>query len=175
MAGNEGAQPNVPLDPSDQAAYNATWQAPGTPGAFGFAALGDVANKMAQTANIQNAANLKAQLAQELGTHSRMRVDPEQVDSLAKFFEDEAQALADHLQDAQQLASVAAPGQDPISTQAAVAYGTVASGNSQSYLDNVAKLQQVFHDTAANLRASAQQTRTNDEDAASGLRGGNLA
>jgi uncharacterized protein YukE len=173
VAGNEGAQPNVPLDPSDQAAYNATWQEPTAPGLFN--AVGDVANKMVQTANIQNAANLKAQLAQDLSSHSMMRVDPSQVESLAKFFEDEANKLDDHLQDSQELASVTPPGQDPVSTQAATAYGTVASGSPQAYLDNVAKLQKVFEETAQNLRASAQQTRTDDENAASGLRGGNLA
>lgn len=173
MTGNEGTQPNVPLDPSDQAAYNAIWQAPGAPGFLG--AVGDVATKMAETANLQNTANLKAQLAQDLGSHSRMRVDPSQVDSLAKFFEDQADKLNDHLQDSQRLATVTPPGQDPVSTQAASAFGVVATGNPQSYLDNVAKLQKVFTDTAQNLRASAQQTRTDDENAASGLKGGGLA
>lgn len=174
MAGNDGAPSNVPLDPSDQAAYSATWQAPmSDPGFMG--GIADVATKMAQTANLQNAANLKAQLAQETGSHSKMRVDPSQVDSLAKFFEDEAQALADHLADSQQLASVSPPGHDPISTQAATAYGKVASGGPEAYLNNVTKLQQVFHATAANLRASAQQSRSSDEDAASGLHGGTVA
>lgn len=173
MAGNDGTS-NVPLDPSDQAAYNATWQTP-TSGPGFMSGIADVVTKMGQTANLQNAANLKAQLAQEIGTHSKMRVDPDQVDSLAKFFEDEAQSLADHLADSQQLASVPPPGGDPISTQAATAYGNVASGGPEAYLNNVTKLQQVFHSTAANLRASAQQSRSSDEDAASGLKGGNLA
>lgn len=147
VAGNQGAQPGAPQ-----------WQAPTN----------------VNTA-LQDSTNLRTQLGQEVSSNMRMRIDPDQVDSLAKFFEDEARALRDRMQDLYDLQSVSAPGTDPVSTQAATAYGTVASGGPASYLDNYKKLTQVFHDTATNLRASAQQTRTNDENAASGLHGGNLA
>jgi hypothetical protein len=172
VAGNQGAPQPAPLDPSEQAALNATWQAPSnTPGMGGF--LGDLGNKLAQTEAIQQGANAKAQLAQEVGSHAQMRVDPAQVEALAKFFEDEAQKLGDRVDDLQQLATIPAPGHDPVSSRAVALYAKVAAGDPQSYLDNYNKLGQIFQDTAANLRASAQQTRTDDEHAQHGFGGTN--
>jgi hypothetical protein len=172
VAANEGAQPNpAPLDATDQAAVQNAWQTTGPQDFF----LGGLAQKMAATAQIQDHANRKAELAQAVSSGSQMRVDPAEVDALARFFEDEAQRLEGRERAVTELATIEPPGTDPVSTQAASKYGEVASGNGQGYLENYKKLAQVFHDTAASLRTSAQQTRTNDQDAADSFRGGNLA
>ncbi|MEU5845466.1 hypothetical protein [Saccharopolyspora shandongensis] len=116
----------------------------------------------------------KAAFARSQDAGGMMRVDPDKVDEVARFFEDEAQAMQDRVLDIQQLASVEPPGLDPVSSQAAPVYSQVAAGSGSGYMENYLGLAEVFAQTAANLRASAQQTRTDDQNAADSFRGGNV-
>jgi len=54
-------------------------------------------------------------------------------------------------------------------------FSKVGGGDDQAYFDNYMKLIDVFKDTAANLQASAQQTRTDEQNNEDALRGGDLA
>lgn len=112
----------------------------------------------------------KAALAQAQSAGGAMRIEPDQVDEVARFFEDEARAMEARQREVNYLSRVKAPGKDPVSIQAANKYGQVGAGNDQAYADNYLKLAKVFKDTAANLRASAQQTRTDDQNSADGLK-----
>ncbi|MEV0696612.1 hypothetical protein AB0I53_01635 [Saccharopolyspora sp. NPDC050389] len=145
--------------PVDQRAIDAMRMTPGLSGMMG-AALN------AATRAADNAA-----LAQTQQAGGAMRVDPDQVDKLARFFRDEAEALRKRRRDVSDLAVVDPPGTDPVSTQASEKYGQVASGNPQAYLDNYLKLADAFDHTALNLEGSAKQWRTNDGDAAAGMGG----
>lgn len=120
--------------------------------------------------NVQERAGKKAELAQAMSASSQMRVDPAEVDNLAKFFEDEAQGLEDRGFDLEKIYSISAPGNDPVSTQAAQVYGQVGAGDDRAYFENYMKLAQVFRQTADSLRASAKQTRSDDQDAAESLK-----
>jgi len=115
-----------------------------------------------------------AALAAAQDAHGQMRLDPDGMDKLARFFKDEAQALQDRLGDVQDLASVNAPGSDPVSSQAADVYGRVASGGGSGYLENYKQLIDYFSKTADKLSESARQARTNDQDSAESFRGGNV-
>ncbi|TDD85663.1 hypothetical protein E1202_20470 [Saccharopolyspora karakumensis] len=112
----------------------------------------------------------KAALAQSQSAGGSMRIEPDKVDELASFFEAEALAMEAREADVFELATVPTAGKDPVSVSAASTYGQVAEGDEQAYLTNYRKLARVFKDTAANLRASATQTRTNDQDSADSLR-----
>ncbi|MGP4020028.1 hypothetical protein [Saccharopolyspora sp. 5N708] len=103
-----------------------------------------------------------------------MRIDVDQVDKLAQFFKDEADAMEEREQDLYELANVSAPGSDPVSTQAAMQYGQVAVGDQRAYLDNYKRLAKIFRDTALELESVAKQTRTDDQNAVEGLGGGNV-
>lgn len=126
---------------------------------------------------IQQRANKKAELAAAQSANTQMVVDPAEVDDLAKFFEDEAEALASRSGDVQNLGSVPAPGADPVSERSAEIHGQVGTGDDQAYSINYMKLAKVFRDTAASLRSSAKQTRTSDADSAADIEqaGANLA
>ncbi|WP_344682289.1 hypothetical protein [Saccharopolyspora taberi] len=165
MAGDEGNQ--IPLDGYDQRAMNQAQ-------AMGAVPMGG-AMGAAQSAMTMARAAMKAEAAQAASSGMHMLVDPDQVDKLAQFFEDEAEAIMKRARDRQEIfMELPPPAKDPVSTQVANSYVKVAAGGADSYLDNYEKLAQVFHDTAANLRASAQQTRTNDQDAAESFNGGKL-
>ncbi|QUH01628.1 hypothetical protein HUO13_13110 [Saccharopolyspora erythraea] len=166
MAGDEGGN-QIPLDAYDQRELDRA-QAMGALPMAGPVAMAQSAVTMARAARKANAAE-----AASAGT--TMLVDPDQVDKLARFFDDEAQAILDRAMDRQEtLTLIPPPGKDPVSTQAADTYVQVATGSGDGYLENFQKLAKVFSDTAANLRASAQQTRTNDQDAAGSFNGGSL-
>ncbi|GAA0515297.1 hypothetical protein GCM10011581_49110 [Saccharopolyspora subtropica] len=137
-----------------------------TPGITGM--MGTVLNVATRAAD-----NAALAAAQEAG--GSMIVDPDQVDKLAQFFDDEARAMRERRADIADLATVEAPGLDPVSTQTAEKYGQVASGGSQAYLDNYLKLADYFEATAEKLRKSARQTRTDQQNAADSFGGGNLA
>ena len=163
MAGGEGDQ--IPLDAYDQREMQRAQ-------AMGMVPMGGVVG-VAQSAVTMARAARKAELAQAASSGMSMRVEPDQVDKLAQFFEDEAQKITDRALDRGEVFIVSPlAGDDPVSTQAADQYVQVASGGSNSYLDNFQKLAEVFSNTAANLRASAQQVRTNDQDAADSFNGG---
>ena len=108
------------------------------------------------------------QFAGDVGSYRRMRVDPAEIEVLATFFEDRASQLRDRQHEVSKLATVAPPGTDPVSVQAAAAYGQVAT-DSQGYLVNYQRLVAVLDSTAAKLRTTAAQTRAEDENAAYGL------
>ncbi|ASU77148.1 hypothetical protein CDG81_01120 [Actinopolyspora erythraea] len=159
----------VELDAADQAAMENTVNE--LPASF---LTGTTAQKIVEIARIQERANDKAQLAEARGEDTRMVVDPEEVDALASFFEGKAEELQDRVDDIQQLGSVPAPGTDPVSAGAAEQHGRVGAGDERAYLENYLELVKVFQDTAASLRSSATQTRTDDAEAADSLeRGGN--
>ncbi|NYH80551.1 hypothetical protein FHR84_003917 [Actinopolyspora biskrensis] len=148
------------LDAADQAAMDAATQMPDGP------VLGGLAEVATDIARISDRANTKAELAQSLSSNTRMVVDPEEVDDLAKFFEEKAEEIESKALSYQDLALVPPPGTDPTSNGAAKIHGQVASGEEQSFFPNYMKLAQVFKDTAESLRSSAKQTRTDDENAA---------
>ena len=172
--GTEGAQTPAPLDATDKAALqnaelNSKVMAPCTPDNPHGGALPD----QHMVNQIHERANRKAELAHAMDAGgARMRVDPAEVDALAKFFEDEAQGLLGRAREIQKLSQVTPPGLDPVSKDAAKVYGQVGEGNAQAYMDNYLKLADTFNGTAANLRKNAQQTRTDDQNAADGFRGG---
>ncbi|MGW1676317.1 hypothetical protein [Saccharopolyspora sp. NPDC002376] len=147
----------------DQRQVDAMRAMPGPAGA-----LGGMVNIMTRAAD--NAALASAQAA-----GGSMLVDPDQVDKLAQFFKGEAEELRARQSENYVLASVEPPGSDPVSTQAAEKYGSVASGNPEAYLDNYLKLADLFDDVASRLQKGAQQNRIDDQNAADGMRGGNLA
>ncbi|MDA3650186.1 hypothetical protein LZ318_40105 [Saccharopolyspora indica] len=136
------------------------------PGPAGF--MGGVVNVMTRAAD--NAALAAAQAA-----GGSMLVDPDQVDKLAQFFRGEAEELRARQSENYVLASVEPPGSDPVSTQAAEKYGSVGSGNPESYLDNYLKLADLFDQVAERLEQGANQNRIDDQNAADSMRGGRLA
>ncbi|WP_139219508.1 hypothetical protein [Actinopolyspora alba] len=157
------------MDAADQAAMDAEMQDVADNALFpgpGFA------KEVADIARIAERANTKAELAQAISDNTRMVVDPDEVDALAGFFEEKAQELEDRSFELQSLGSVPAPGTDPVSTGAASIHGQVAYGDDRSYFPNYLKLAQVFNDTAASLRSSAKQTRTDDANAADSFQRG---
>ncbi|WP_433869386.1 hypothetical protein [Saccharopolyspora sp. CA-218241] len=168
MSAPEGEN-QVELDAIDQARIDSA-MAPDASDAF----LGGVLENVAQVGRIVAGAARKAELASAINAGSAMRVEPDQVDELARFFESKATEMNDRSYDVQMLAYVSAPGTDPVSSQVVDAYGKVGAGDSNAYYENYIKLAEVFTNTAANLRASAAQVRTNDQDAADSF-GGNLA
>ncbi|MER5390961.1 hypothetical protein [Saccharopolyspora sp. NPDC002686] len=137
-----------------------------TPGISGF--MGNALNAMTRAAD--NAALASAQSA-----GGSMTIDPDQVDKLAQFFRDEAQALMDRQMDGFDAATYAPPGQDPVSTQSSERYSLVITGDGRSYLENCQKLADAFTMAADNLQDTARQTRLDDQNAADSMRGGNLA
>ncbi|NHD15561.1 MULTISPECIES: hypothetical protein [Actinopolyspora] len=149
------------LDATDQAALDAATQMPNSGTLLG--GLAEVASDMQR---IGERANTKAELAQSLSSNTRMVVDPDEVDDLAKFFEDEADKLESRSLEVRELANVSPPGTDPVSTGAASKHGQVGAGDDQAYYENYVKLAQVFKSTAESLRSSAKQTRIDDENAA---------
>ncbi|MEB3367538.1 PE domain-containing protein [Saccharopolyspora mangrovi] len=94
-----------------------------------------------------------------------MRIQPEKVDELARFFDDEADRLENREADITFLAEVPAAGTDPVSTGAATTFGQVGAGAPNAYMENYSKLAVVFRDAANALRQSAQQVRTDDDTA----------
>ncbi|MFD0487145.1 hypothetical protein ACFQ0O_09020 [Saccharopolyspora spinosporotrichia] len=114
----------------------------------------------------------KADAAQKIAAGATMRVEPDQVDKLAQFFEDEAEKMTEREGDLNRLSMIKPPGKDPVSTRAVAEYEKVGAGDDSAYLDNYQKLAKVFRETAANLRASAQQTRLDDQNAEDSFRGG---
>ncbi|SDJ95865.1 hypothetical protein SAMN04487820_103158 [Actinopolyspora mzabensis] len=151
------------MDAADQAALDAEMQDVATSMLFPGPGL---AEEIADIARIKERASTKAELAQAISDNTRMVVDPDEVDALAGFFEEKAQELEERSVDVQNLGMVPAPGTDPVSTGAASIHGEVASGDDRSYMPNYLKLAKVFNDTAASLRSSAEQTRTDDANAA---------
>lgn len=95
-----------------------------------------------------------------------MRIQPEKVDELARFFEDEALMMEKREAKIAMLADVPAPGTDPVSTSATTIYGQVGAGDKTAYMENYRQLATVFKDAATALRQSAQQVRTDDDTAA---------
>ncbi|SFT32603.1 hypothetical protein SAMN04487904_10183 [Actinopolyspora lacussalsi subsp. righensis] len=152
------------MDAADQAAMDAEMQDVADSALFpGPAGL---AKEMADIARIAERANTKAELAQAISDNTRMVVDPDEVDALAGFFEGKAQELEDRSWGIYELSNVPPPGTDPVSTGAVSLHGEVAAGDDRAYYENYMKLAQVFNDTAASLRSSAEQTRTDDANAA---------
>lgn len=94
-----------------------------------------------------------------------MRIQPERVDELARFFEDEASAMEIREAKIGMLAEVSAPGTDPVSQNATVVYGQVGAGDKTAYMENYKELAKVFKNAAIALRESAQQVRTDDDTA----------
>lgn len=179
MAGETGGPPSVSMDQMD-AMDRASMQQlqekappPTMCKADGSTAASeqDQAQYLSTRADVQERADKKAELAQSMSAGTQMRVDPAEVDNLAKFFNDEADELYRRLRDVRQLGQVTAPGTDPVSTGAAQAYGKVGSGDQRAYEDNYLKLIDVFKKTAESLQASAKQTRTDDQDAADAFKG----
>ncbi|SFT89784.1 hypothetical protein SAMN04487904_112113 [Actinopolyspora lacussalsi subsp. righensis] len=159
----------IEMDAADQAAMENT--ASELPASF---LTGTTAQKLVEIARIQERANDKARLAEARGDNTRMVVDPEEVDGLASFFEDKAEELQQRVQRVQELGSVPAPGTDPVSAGATEQHSRVGAGDDRAYLENYLELVKVFQDTAASLRSSAKQTRTDDAEVADSLeRGGN--
>ena len=179
MAGETGDPPSVSVNEMD-AMDRASMQnlqdkaPPATPcAADGSTAASEQqqAQYLSAQADVQERADKKAQLAQTMSAGTQMRVDPVEVENLAKFFDDEAEGLWDRLMDVQSLADVEAPGTDPVSIGAADAYGKVGAGDTRAYGDNYRQLIKVFRDTANSLRSNAKQTRTDDQDSADALKG----
>ncbi|ASU78710.1 hypothetical protein CDG81_10975 [Actinopolyspora erythraea] len=176
MAEEESGQPNTGgssetgtdgqpgMDAADRAALDAEMQ--DVAGSALFTGPAGLAKEMADIARIADRANTKAELAQAISDNTRMVVDPDEVDALAGFFEEKASELEDRWLKISELANIPPPGTDPVSTGAASIHGQVASGDDRSYIPNYLKLAQVFNDTAASLRSSARQTRTDDANAA---------
>ncbi|QIZ33832.1 hypothetical protein [Saccharopolyspora sp. ASAGF58] len=98
-----------------------------------------------------------------------MRIDPDQVDAVANFFQDEAENMQNRADKVQKLSVLKPAGKDPVSQEATKVYRQVGAGDGQAYMENYLKLADVFHETAKNLRASAKQTRTDDQNAAESL------
>lgn len=159
------------LGAADQNAMQQAWMDAMLGSVIPGAALDD----LAQINRIQERANDKAKLAEMLSANTVMRIDPAAVDRLASFCEDKAEQLQDRVAALQELANVEPPGNDPTSTNAARVHGQVAAGDDRAYLENYLKLAKVFDDSAKSLRASATQTRTDDDNSADQFRGDDLA
>lgn len=174
MAGDEGVGP-VPIDQMDAVEQVAMRQAQAhqfadeVPSTWG-AAPAPSQNSPADE-SVQNRANAKRQLAGAQSAGTSLRVDPEHVEDLARFFEEEAQALVDRESQMVALTNIASPGTDPVSQGVARVYGQIAAGDDQAYYENYRKLATVLRDTARSLRDSAKQTRTSDQDAADQFKG----
>ncbi|MDA3630217.1 hypothetical protein OU415_32645 [Saccharopolyspora sp. WRP15-2] len=162
---SEGDGDQVQFDATDQAYMQHRMS---NSGLFGFM------NMPAAVAETFARAETKTALAHSQAAGGSMMVDPDQIDKLAQFFDDEAQALFDRAGDVQFLADVQPPGHDPVSVKSAKVYQNVAAGDDSAYLDNYLKLAEYFQNTAANLRANAQQNRIDDQNSADSL-GGKLA
>ncbi|MGI8307272.1 hypothetical protein [Saccharopolyspora hattusasensis] len=158
----EGEDNQVQFDATDQAYMQHQMNQGGW-----IAPVGALASTLARAAD-------KAALAQSQSAGGAMRIDPDKVDEIAGFFEAEAVELRKRQRNIFDLSTVESPGGDPVSTQASVRYGEVAAGDDRAYLDNYLKLAEAFDGTAANLRASAKQTRTDDQNSADSF-GGNRA
>ncbi|MER7081942.1 hypothetical protein SAMN02982929_03395 [Saccharopolyspora kobensis] len=161
----EGEREQIQLDATDQAYMNHRMSE------------GGFFNPTAQVVAVAETlgrAQTKAALAQSQAAGGSMLVDPDQIDKLAQFFEDEAQALFDRAADVQLLADVPPAGHDPVSVNSASVYQTVAAGDDSAYIDNYLKLAEYFQNTAANLRGNARQNRIDDQNSADSL-GGKLA
>ena len=177
MAGDEGVTGPVPIDQMDPMDRAAMAQAQGhqyidnMSTFFGGAPSPTTQGQDAQAINaVQDRANAKQQLAQAQSAGTSMRVDPEHVDDLAKFFDREAEALEQREFDVLLLNAVEPPGADPVSQGATNIFAQVAAGGGSGYYENYMKLAQVFRDTANSLRDSAKQSRTSDQDAADNFR-----
>ena len=174
MAGDEGVGP-VPIDQMDAMDQAAMQQAQAhqfvddMPSMWGGAPASQGQDSQAIRA-VQDRANAKQQLAQAQSAGTSMRVDPEHVDDLAKFFDREAEALEQREFDVLLLNAVEPPGADPVSQGATNIFAQVAAGGGSGYYENYMKLAQVFRDTANSLRDSAKQSRTSDQDAADNFR-----
>ena len=174
--GAEGDDSQVPMDATDQHFYQqaAAQTAIGQSGLpFAAAPVIGAAGAAGMAETLQRA-SAKAELAKTLQAGATMLVDPDKVDELARFFDDEAQKLFDRSGDVQELADIEPWGSDPVSTQAAPAYAQVGSGGGTGYMENYLKLAEVFRKTAKDLTDSAKQVRTNDQNAADGFGGGNV-
>lgn len=161
----QGEREQIQLDATDQAYMNHRMSE------------GGFFNPTAQVVAVAETlgrAQTKAALAQSQAAGGSMLVDPDQIDKLAQFFEDEAQEMIGRVRHVQNLARLRPAGQDPVSTGSAQVFQTVAGGDQQAYMDNYLKLSEYFQNTAANLRANARQNRIDDQNAADGF-GGNLA
>ena len=174
MADQGDQEQQVQLDSMDQAAMEQAQSTEalgealnGMPlgGLSGGLGDGMTARAQAQMAEIQQRADMKTRLAEASSSGSTMRVDPDQVDKLATYFEDKGEELRGRLMNLELLANVDPPGTDPASTQAATVYSQVGQGDEQAYVNNYKKLITVFEDTASNLRSSAQQTRSDEQGA----------
>ncbi|WP_263248564.1 hypothetical protein [Saccharopolyspora rosea] len=175
--GAEGDDSQIPMDATDQHFYQqaAAQTAIGQSGLpFAAAPVIGAAGAAGMAETLQRA-SAKADLAKALDAGATMLVDPDKVDGLARFFEDEAKGLRKRQRDVNDLASIDPPGTDPVSTQVAAKYGEVAAGDDSAYLDNYLKLADRFDEVAANLRAHATQTRTDEQNAVEGFRGVNRA
>ncbi|GAA4618370.1 hypothetical protein [Saccharopolyspora hordei] len=148
--------------PVDQRAIDAMRM---TPGFTGF--VGDAVNLM--TRAMDNAA-----LAQAQSAVGSMRVEPDKVDELGRFFDDEARALEKEAEKLQEVAFTSPPGSDPVSTQATMAYNQVAAGDDRSAYENLMKLAALFKKASLDLHDSARQNRLDDQNAADSF-GGNIA
>ncbi|KAA5831893.1 hypothetical protein F1721_18905 [Saccharopolyspora hirsuta] len=149
--------------PVDQRQIEAMRMAPGPAGFMG--------NMLDVVTRVQD----KAALAASQAAGGTMMIDPDQVEKVAQSFEDEARALMDRQLDIHEMAAYGVSASDPVSTQSGQAYSQVVAGDGQAYLDNYVKLAKVLLKAAEDLRDSAKQTRLDDENAADGMRGGELA
>lgn len=122
--------------------------------------LTETMDRMADTAALASAQN----------AGGRMYIEPEKVDEVANFFIQEAATLRGRAQDVFDLSQIDPPGTDDVSTQSADKYGQVAAGGANSYRDAYNDLANYLESTGNELRASAKQTRTNDQDSADSLR-----
>lgn len=107
----------------------------------------------------------KAAYAQAQSAGGSMRIQPDKVDELARFFDDEALEMERREGKIAMLADVPPPGLDPVSTGSTEIYGKVGAGNPNAYAENYQELAKVFRNAALALRASAQQVRTDDDTA----------
>lgn len=112
--------------------------------------------------------NVAYAAAQDAG--GSMRIEPDKVDELARFFEEEAEKMEMREQDVALLADVPAPGVDPVSTGAVATYAKVAVGSPTAYMENYQQLATVFKDAANALRESSRQVRTDDDTSAHSIK-----
>ncbi|MEU6261611.1 hypothetical protein [Saccharopolyspora shandongensis] len=154
----EGEGNQVQFDATDQAYMQHQMDQGGW-----IAPVGALASTLARAAD-------KAALAQLQQAGGSMAIDPDKIDEIARFFEDEAREMRARQADLYKLATIEPPGTDPVSTQAAEKYGQVGAGDERAYLDNYLQLADYFDGTAAKLRASTKQARTDDQNAADSFR-----
>ncbi|MGW3472398.1 hypothetical protein ACWDKQ_28905 [Saccharopolyspora sp. NPDC000995] len=158
----DGEDNQVQFDATDQAYLQHRAQQGGL-----LAPVGAFATTAARAAD-------KAALAQSQAAHGSMRIDPDKVDELARFFNDEAKALEKQARKVQELAYLSPPGDDPVSVRATEKYGLVAAGDDRACYENLMTLAQFFGKTAEKLHNNASDTRTNDQNSAESF-GGYLA